>query len=195
MEQLNSICVYCGASNRVNNGYLTAAERLGTRLAEQRKRLVYGGGEHGLMGRIADAALTGGGEVVVGIMPRALAEREKLHRAITELQVVEDMHTRKGMMMERADAFVVLPGGLGTLEEFFEILTWKQLGIHDKPIAIVNIDGYWNRLFDMVDHIVETGFARDTDRDLYMVLESVDEILDALKRAPEPSTRVQTEIV
>jgi len=194
MEHLRSVCVYCGASNGVAQPYLAAGEAMGRLLADHGKRLIYGGGDRGLMGRVANSALEAGGEVV-GIMPERLAAREKLHADLTELHVVPDMHTRKGMMMDRADAFVVLPGGLGTLEEFFEIVTWKQLGIHDKPIVVVNIQGYWDHLMAMIGFLTAEGFARAEDSQLFERVESVAAVLDALGRAPEPVLPVDTEIV
>ena len=145
MKDVFSVCVYCGSSSRVSDTYKDAAHQLGTLLGENGHQLVYGGGRVGLMGIVADATLAAGGSVV-GIIPEHIQVLEVEHTGLTELLVVDSMHTRKRMMVDRSDAFVVLPGGLGTLDETFEILTWKQLRLHDKPIVVANIDGYWDAL-------------------------------------------------
>ncbi len=150
MATVRSLCVYCGASDRVDAAYRQAAADLGTRLAEAGIELVYGGGRIGLMGRLADAARLGGGRVT-GIIPAHLHDREIGHHGISELIVVGSMHERKHLMFERADAFAVLPGGIGTIEEAFEIITWKQLRLHDKPIVLVDIAGYWREFRALVD--------------------------------------------
>jgi uncharacterized protein (TIGR00730 family) len=149
-------------------------------------RLVFGGGHAGLMGALADAALAVGGEVV-GVIPRRLVEQERGHQGITELHVVDSMHARKQKMFEIADAFVVLPGGVGTLDETFEIITWKQLGMHDKPIVIVNADGYWEKLDSLIADMVADGFAGPGTRELYTMVDSVRDVLDTLARLPEPT--------
>jgi uncharacterized protein (TIGR00730 family) len=141
--------------------------------------VVYGGGRVGLMGLLADAAVTAGGSVV-GIIPRYLEEREVAHHSLTELIVVESMHERKKMMVDRAEAFIVLPGGLGTLDETFEILTWKQLGLHHRPIVLVNIDGYWDQLLSLIQQAIDTGFARRHDGHLFEVVDTVSGVLEVL---------------
>jgi len=186
MLEILSVCVYCGASNDVDNVYKKAAESLGQLLAEHGKCLVYGGGHVGLMGIIADAALEAGGDVV-GIIPEHIQDQEEKHSRLTELHVVKTMHERKQMMAEKSDAFVILPGGLGTLDETFEILTWKYLGLHSKPIVLLNIDDYWTPLVDMVNHMVKSGFSKKHHRDLFQVIEHVDDLFPTLARIEDVS--------
>ena len=159
-------------------------------LGERGLRLVYGGGRVGLMGITADAALAAGSEVV-GIIPAHIQELEVEHTGLTELHVVDSMHTRKRMMFDHSDAFVILPGGLGTLDETFEIITWKQLGLHDKPIVLVDDDGYWQPLLGLIDHMIGKGFARREHLGLFRVVDSVDSVFDALEMAPEPMIEPQ----
>ena len=187
MISLRSVCVYCGSSSRVSPVYLEAARALGTRLGQGGIQLVYGGGRVGLMGILADAALAAGGRVV-GIIPRHIQALEVDHTGLTELVVVDSMHERKRMMVDRSDAFVVLPGGLGTLDEAFEVLTWKQLRLHDKPIVIADIRGYWAPLLGLMDHITGEGFVSGGAHRLYTVVDGVDGVLDALRGYPEPVT-------
>lgn len=183
MSLIRSVCVYCGSSGQVDERYKRSAHDLGTRLAGAGMQVVYGGGRVGLMGIVADAALAAGAPVV-GIIPEHIQALEVDHTGLSELHVVDSMHTRKAMMVARSDAFVILPGGLGTLDEAFEIITWRQLKLHDKPIVIVNEDGYWNPLLALLDHIRATGFGRgDIDR-LYTVVESAADVLPVLGRAP-----------
>ncbi len=146
--------------------------------------MIYGGGHIGLMGICADAALDAGGEVI-GVIPVHLHDIEVGHRGLTELHVTPDMHTRKFKMFELSDAFAVLPGGLGTLDEAFEIITWRQLGLHGKPIVVVNIAGYWSPLLAMIDHIVATGFAASDNRELFTTVDSVAAVVPTLRAAPE----------
>lgn len=185
MTDVRAICVYCGSSNRVDERYKEAARRIGRQVGERGLQLVYGGGRVGLMGLAADAALAAGGEVV-GIIPAHIQDLEVEHTGLTELHVVDSMHVRKRMMFDRSDAFVVLPGGLGTLDETFEILTWRQLGLHDKPLVIVDCDGYWRPMLDMLDHMIDRGFARPEHLNLFRVVDDVDQVFDALALAPEP---------
>lgn len=185
MSEVRSVCVYCGAAANVAERYRASARRLGTLLAERGLELVYGGGRVGLMGLLADAALRAGGRVV-GIIPTHLEALEVEHTALTELVVVDSMHTRKHRMFERADAFVVLPGGLGTLDETFEIITWKQLALHDKPIVLVDDGGYWTPLLALIDHLIAEGFTREQHRRLFRVVDTVDDVPTALALAPEP---------
>lgn len=159
------VCVFCGSSPGTRPGFVELAADLGDQLARSGVGVVYGGGRVGLMGAVADAAMSAGGEVI-GVIPRSLFAREVEHRGITELHEVPDMHARKALMYDRADAFAVLPGGLGTLEELFEAATWNQLGLHGrlKPIVLVHDDGYWNPLIEMLDRSVEAGFVKPTWR-------------------------------
>jgi uncharacterized protein (TIGR00730 family) len=183
MRNIRRLCVYCGSSGKVDRQYREAASELGTRLAGAGIGLVYGGGRVGLMGLLADAALAGGGEVI-GIIPTRLRDAELAHHGATELVVVDSMHERKRVMAERADAFAVLPGGVGTLDEFFEILSWKQLTLHDKPILLVDIAGYWAPLRALLDHIVAEGFARPQTHGLLRVVPTVAALMEALAEAP-----------
>ncbi len=185
MTEVRAICVYCGSSNRVDERHKDSARRIGREIGERGLQLVYGGGRVGLMGIAADATLAAGGEVI-GIIPGHIQELEVEHTGLTELHVVDSMHTRKRLMFDRSDAFVVLPGGLGTLDETFEIITWKQLGLHDKPVIIVDADGYWRPMLDMLEHMIGAGFARPEHRGLFRVVEDVDAVFDALALEPEP---------
>lgn len=169
MKVLKNICVFCGSSTIVDGKYLQAARDVGRVLARNGYGVVYGGGNIGLMGAAADAALGADGKVI-GVIPRFLKDKEVAHDGLTELHLTETMHERQVGMAERSDAFVVLPGGLGTLAEFFEVLTWKQLGLHDKPIMLVNDFGYWDFLMDFAHHAKGEKFLRPRDTDLYTVL-------------------------
>lgn len=184
-------CVYCGSSSRVADIYKTAAHQLGTILAKCGVTLVYGGGRVGLMGVTADAALAAGGKVV-GVIPEHLENAEVGHGGLTELHVVDSMHTRKRMMVERSDGFVILPGGLGTMDEFFEIVTWKQLRLHSKPIVLVNIAGYWDPLLKLYDHMTAEGFCRPECRALIRTVESVDDVVAALSAIGDTASPVES---
>jgi hypothetical protein len=179
----SALCVFCGARFGADPAYRDLAGRLGRLLAENGVTLVYGGGGVGLMGVVANAALAVPGEVV-GIIPRFLLDREAGHPDLTETVVVETMHQRKLAMFERAEAFVVLPGGIGTLEEFFEVLSWRTLGLHSKPIAILDIDGYWAPLADLLKGVVQGGYAAPTHLDHVVVVDSLDKLLPALVAMP-----------
>jgi uncharacterized protein (TIGR00730 family) len=174
-----SLCVFCGSQYGSDRRFRAAAARLGELAAGAGLKLIYGGGRVGLMGAVADAAMAAGGEVV-GLIPARLLEREVGHRAITELIVARDMFDRKDQMIARADGFVVLPGGLGTLDELLEVVTLRQLGYHGKPIVLVNVAGYWDPLIALVDRVVEYGFAAPGVRALYRAVDSVDQVLPAL---------------
>jgi uncharacterized protein (TIGR00730 family) len=156
---MKSIAVYCGASNGAKPEYAEAARELGRTLVEHNISLVYGGGRVGLMGAIADEVLRLGGEAT-GVIPRALLEREVGHTGLTRMFVVKDMHERKAMMSDLADGFIAMPGGMGTLEELFEMVTWSQLGIHNKPIGLYNVDRFYDGLVNFVGHLQEEGFVR-----------------------------------
>lgn len=179
---IQTVCVYCGSANRVGDPFKLLAKDVGTALAKNGKRVVYGGGRVGLMGIVADAALQGGAEVV-GIIPQHIQEREIQHTGLTELHVVPDMHTRKRMMVERADAFVILPGGFGTLDETFEILTWKQLQLHSKPVIIFNAHGYWDNLVKLLHTMVNCGFAQPSNLDLFSVVQDVPGMFSAFEKS------------
>lgn len=184
MSPISSLCVYCGSSRGANPAYLKLATDLGDDMARRGIRLIYGGGRVGLMGACADAVLASGGEVI-GIIPQHLQDREVGHTGLTELKVVDNMHTRKRMMFDLSDAFCVLPGGLGTLEEFFEVVTWRQLGIHDKPIVLLNAEGYWDGLVGMIDGIIGDGFAQPAVRQYFSVAGSVGRLFDILSSPPD----------
>ena len=183
MKKITRVCVYCGSSGAVEARFREAASELGARLAAAGIELVYGGGRVGLMGLLADAALTTNGKVT-GIIPRRLLDAEVAHLGVTELVVVDSMHDRKRLMAEKADAFAVLPGGIGTLDELLETLSWKQLELHDKPILLVDIGGYWAPLRELLDHIVVNGFARPQTRRLLHVVPSVSALMAALSEQP-----------
>jgi len=185
MSRVKRLCVYCGSSGRVAEVYREAARRTGALLAEAGIELVYGGGRVGLMGLMADAAIAAGGRVI-GIIPDFLHTREIAHPSVSELIVVGSMHERKQRMFELSDAFAILPGGLGTLDEAFECLTWRQLGLHDEPILLVDVDGYWAPLLELVDHLVGSGFATSKARALFQVVPDPESLLAALRAAPEP---------
>ena len=172
------LCVFCGSAPGHRPEYAAAARTLARVLVERGIRIVYGGGSVGLMGVLADSALALGGEVV-GVIPRPLASRELAHSALTELRLVSSMHERKALMASLADGFVALPGGLGTLEETLEILTWAQLGIHDKPVGMLNVAGYYDGLRGLIDHGVREGFVRKEHAALLLFAESPAELLDA----------------
>jgi uncharacterized protein (TIGR00730 family) len=176
---IRSICVFCGSSNGIRAGYETAARAFGQSAARRGIRLVYGGASVGLMGAMADAALHAGGEVV-GVIPRQLVDREIAHRGLTTLHVVDTMHERKAMMADLSDAFVALPGGLGTLEELFEVWTWGMLGLHEKPYGILNVDGYYSPLIRFLDHARDEGFVRSAQRAMLVVEDDTTRLLDAL---------------
>lgn len=172
------ICVYCGSSAGRNPRHAAAARAMGRALAQRGIGLVNGGGQVGLMGAAADGALEAGGEAI-GVIPRALVDRELGHRAMTELRVVEDMHERKALMAELSDGFVALPGGIGTLEELFEAWTWAGLGIHAKPVGVLDVDGYWDPLIAMVDRMVDECFLPTHLRDALLVAREPDALIDA----------------
>ena len=187
MTALTSLCVYCGSSSGVDRSHRDAAARLGRLMAERGVRLVFGGGNIGLMGALAQAALDAGGSVT-GVIPRHLADREVAHPDVTELIVVDSMHERKLRMFQLADAFAVLAGGLGTLDETFEIITWRQLGLHDKPIVLVDCAGYWAPLRRLLDHVAASGFAGAGASRLFTVVERVDDVFAAIGAAAPPAT-------
>ena len=192
MKKIRRLCVYCGSSGAVEPQFREAASELGARLGAAGIELVYGGGRVGLMGLLADATLRAGGKVI-GIIPTRLLQAEVAHLGVTELVVVDSMHDRKRLMAEQADAFAVLPGGIGTLDELFEIVSWKQLGLHDKSVLHVDIGGYWAPLRALLDHIVVNGFARPQTRRLLHVVPSVSALMTALSEEPSGSQKTDVE--
>jgi uncharacterized protein (TIGR00730 family) len=193
MTVLRVLCVYCGSSTGFEAGHVEVAAELGRALAERRIRLVYGGGRVGLMGAVAEAALAAGGEVY-GVIPRHLQDAEAGHHGLTRLEVVETMHERKMRMFELSDAFCALPGGLGTLDETFEMVTWRQLGLHEKPVILLNTAGYWTPLLAMLRHQVEAGFLREPHLNYLRVASEVEEIFTAVAEHPEPTHPVYTKL-
>lgn len=187
MNDIRSLCLYCGSRPGLEPAFAQAATSLGTLCGQSGIRLVYGGGSIGLMGLAARAALAAGGHVI-GIIPKHLDRVEIAMKGLTELHVVSSMHERKHRMFEESDAFVVLPGGTGTLDEFIEVTTWAQLGLHQKPIILVNINDYWQPLLALFDHIVAADFTSPQTRDLFHVVDSIDAILPLLARLPAPTT-------
>ncbi|MEO0917164.1 MAG: TIGR00730 family Rossman fold protein [Pseudomonadota bacterium] len=179
MPSALSLCVYCGARPGHNPAYEAAARTLGTIIAEQGWRLVYGAGDVGLMGAVADAAMAAGGKTL-GVIPAHLLDREAPEGRDTQRIVTETMHERKKVMFMNADAVAVLPGGAGSLDEFFEVLTWAQLGLHAKPIFLVNIAGYWAPLLRMIDHLIAEGFADQSLKDLFTAPASIDALVQEL---------------
>ena len=182
MTSIRAVCVYCGSSAGVDPTFAAAASGLGKILADNRIRLIFGGGSIGLMGTLARAVLAHGG-AVTGVIPQFLVRHERMLAAAQELIVANDMHERKRIMFERADAFVALPGGLGTLEELVEQLTWAQLGRHRKPILLANIAGFWDPLLELLDHMNALGFIHSFDRLNYLIVDDVEDILPALRNA------------
>ncbi|BAT61126.1 lOG family protein ORF6 in fasciation locus [Variibacter gotjawalensis] len=187
MKNIKSVCVYCGSSPGSNPSFINAAHRFGAILAENDVRLVYGGGSVGMMGAVAASAMQGGGKVT-GIIPEFLINREKPMFEGYEVIVTPDMHTRKQAMFEHADAFVALPGGVGTLEELVEQMTWAQLGRHQKPILTANIDGFWNPLQALLDHMSQTQFIRPGLQVRLLSADNVEDILPKLEAAAVPAS-------
>ncbi len=191
--KINSLCVYCGARSKVAAPYRRAAENLGLALGSRGITLVYGGGNVGLMGICADAALSVGGRVV-GVIPEHLKDIEVGHTGLSALHTTPDMHSRKAKMFELSDAFVMLPGGLGTLDEIFEIITWKQIGLHGKPVVVLNAEGYWQPFLDLVDWTIAQGFATAETRDLFMTAETVEDVFTLLEGASETHMDPRTKL-
>ncbi|WP_309645723.1 TIGR00730 family Rossman fold protein [Phenylobacterium sp.] len=185
MGKLASVCVFCGSSPGGDPAYRAAAETLGRAVANRGQRLVYGGAKVGLMGALADAALDAGGEVV-GVIPAALADKEIAHDGLSRLEIVASMHERKARMAELSDGFIALPGGVGTLEEIFEIWTWGQLGFHAKPAGFLNALGYYNALRNFVDHAVGEAFLQAPHRDMIIFREDTAQMLDAMDAYAPP---------
>lgn len=196
MTSVKTVCVYCGSAGAVDPAFRDAATALGKLIADAGMDLVYGGGRVGLMGLVADGVMTNGGRVT-GIIPEFLDKYEVGHTGLSELIVVDTMHTRKKLMMDRADAFVVLPGGFGTLEELFEVLTWKQLRLHDKPILLLDLPGtdgrgFWQPLTALLGHLIAEKFAKPEMAALWQIVNSLDGVLPAFSAAPQPTVAVET---
>ncbi len=185
MPEIRSLCVYCGAHVGHNPNHRAAAEELGRALAGRGIELVFGGGRVGMMGILADACLAAGGRVV-GIIPRHLHIAEVAHTGVSELVVVENMHARKRLMAERSDAFAVLPGALGTLDETMEMATWRQIGLHELPIALLDVDGYWQPLLRLIDHAIGEGYGTERLHGFFQVASTVEALLAGLAAAPAP---------
>ena len=175
-----SLCAYCGSRDGADPAYAEAAEALGAEIAQRGWRLVYGAGDVGLMGRVARAAQKGGAETF-GVIPTHLLQREVGKRDLTSFIVTETMHERKKVMFMNAEAVVVLPGGAGSLDELFEVLTWRQLGLHQKPIFLLNTRGYWDKLMELVEHVIASGFAGDDIKGFLTVVDTVEELTAALE--------------
>lgn len=186
MPIIRSLCVYCGASPGHSAVYAEAAAKLAATMVAHGIDLVYGGGNIGLMGRIADEVMQRGGKVV-GVIPKALLAREVGHHGLTELHVVNDMHQRKAMMADLSDGFIALPGGWGTLEELFEMLTWLQLGFHSKPIGLLNTNGFYDKLLDFISHQVDEGFLSAVQAKLILQDTVAESLIARILSAPEPS--------
>ena len=176
---MKAVAVFCGGSSGMNAAYTQAAEEVGRELAKRNLTLIYGGGHIGLMGILADAALAAGGEVV-GVMPQSLVDREIAHASLSRLEIVPDMLTRKARMAELADAFIALPGGYGTLDELFEMLTWTQIGVQIKPCGVLNVEGYYDKLISWIAHADDQGFIRAGHRNLLIAEAETTELLDKL---------------
>jgi uncharacterized protein (TIGR00730 family) len=179
--KLNVVCVYCGSSPGNESIYTESAAALGRLLAKRGTDIVYGGSSWGMMGAVANAALEAGGRVI-GILPRGLASKEKAHPHLTEMHLVDSMHQRKALMERMSDGFIALPGGLGTLEELCEVTTWAQLGIHQKPIGLCNISGYFDGFLGFLDHAVATGYLSSDHRRLILTEEAPDDLVESMER-------------
>ena len=176
---MQRVCVFCASNPGHNPAYLTLARSLGQLLAKRGHAVVFGGGRVGLMGAVADGALSAGGEVI-GVMPHALVQREVAHRGLTQLHVVDSMHERKALFAELSDGFIAMPGGIGTLEELFEVWTWSHLGVHAKPIGLLDVADYWQPFVQLLDHIGQEGFLRPNTRELLLVDDNATHLLDRM---------------
>lgn len=182
---IKRVAVFCGAYSGTRSGYADTAWAIGAEIARRGLELVYGGGKLGLMGAVADGALSASGKVI-GVILKALEDKEVAHRGLTQLHVVDTMHERKAMMADLSDAFVTLPGGFGTMDEFFEIITWAQLGYHRKAIGVLNVDGFYDPLITFFGHIQQEGFIRPEQRAIILTAQTVDQILDAVTTYEPP---------
>lgn len=187
-SSLRSVCVFCGSSPGAREAYVEAAAGLGKLLAQRGLTVVYGGAHIGTMGAVADAALAAGGDVV-GAIPHSMVDRELAHGGLTELHVVDSMHERKAVMSQLADAYVALPGGAGTLDEFFEVWTWAQIGLHAKPIGLLDVDGFYQPLWQMITHMVEQGFVKQRHQEWLLIDSDAERLLDAMAERPAPDDK------
>ncbi len=185
MPELNRLCIFCGSSSGFDVVHARAAGELGALMARDGIVLVYGGGSVGLMGAIADAVLAANGRVI-GVIPEFLATKELLHTGVTDLRVTHDMHERKALMAELADGFIAMSGGLGTFEELFEVMTWSQLGLHRKPIGLLNVAGYFDPLVAMIDRAIDDGFCKGQHRSLFVVDDEPARLLERLRTHEAP---------
>ncbi len=185
MSIIKRLCVYCGSSPGKKPEYGKAARQLGSIMVSKNIGLVYGGASVGIMGEIADTVVKGGGEVI-GVIPQSLLEKEVAHTGLSDLRVVDSMHERKALMAELSDGFIALPGGLGTIEEFFEVMTWAQLGMHQKPCGLLNVCQYYQKLIDFLNHAVTERFLKEVHRSLVLVEESPDALLQKFEAYETP---------
>jgi len=191
---MKRICIYCGSKTGDHPAYREAAEALGQQLVDRKLELVFGAGSIGLMGVVADTVLQGGGTLiaggtVIGVIPKFLSGREVMHQQMSETHIVESMHERKALMEEMSDGFIAMPGGLGTFEELFEILTWSQLGLHRKNVGLLNVRGYFDPLLQQIDHAIAEGFVKEDNRQLFVVSEDPAELLDLLEQHELPEVK------
>lgn len=182
---MNNIAVFCGSSFGKNDIYTVQAAALGKAIAKRKSTLIYGGAKVGLMGVIANAALDAGGKVI-GVLPRFLQTKEIAHTELTELILVDTMHDRKAKMSELCDGVIAIPGGYGTMEEFFELLTWGQLGLHQKPVAILNVNGFYNGLITLIDNMVTQGFLKQFNRDMLLVDDNIEKLITKMEKYTPP---------
>lgn len=191
---MKRICIYCGSKTGDHPAYREAAEALGQQLVDRKLELVFGAGSIGLMGVVANTVLQGGGTLiaggtVIGVIPKFLSGREVMHQQMSETHIVESMHERKALMEEMSDGFIAMPGGLGTFEELFEILTWSQLGLHRKNVGLLNVRGYFDPLLQQIDHAIAEGFVKPDNRELFVVSEDPAELLDLLEQHELPEVK------
>ncbi len=179
MRALRRIAIYCGSATPADPIYMQTARDIGAALATRGITVVYGGGKVGLMGAVADAAMAAGGEVI-GVIPEALVAAEVAHQGLTELHVVPDMHTRKALFTSLCDGFITLPGGVGTMDELWEAVSWSQLGYHDKPVGLLNVGGFYDQLIGFNQHMISTGFIRQPHANILIHRDNVDDLLDAM---------------
>ena len=183
--ELNSIAVFCGSSPGYDPSYCASAEELASFLVSRKIKIVFGGGKIGVMGALAEACLQNEGEIV-GVIPKFLTHKEVVHTGLTELILTDNMHQRKAIITELSDAYIILPGGYGTMEEFFEVLTWAQLGLHSKPIGILNVDGFYNALIQQVDSMVDNGFLKEENKRMILISDSIEDLFTQLKEYQAP---------
>lgn len=192
MQKIETVAVYCASSNQLKEDYYREARRLGNLLAEAGIRVVYGDGGIGLMGALAEGVLDKGGEIV-GVIPQFMVDEHWNNPRSSRTIVTNTMHERKAMMEKISDGMIALPGGIGTTEELFECLTWKQLGLHTKPVVLLNIDGWFDTIIKLIDEMVEAHFLRDIHKNMFVVVNTADEVIDALRNAPKWDASIRRE--